>query len=86
MRLVSYSNNGHINVGVVQDDRVFDITEQYPDVMSIVYEGDSAIEKIQSSLHSNLHSVKLNEDILLSPLPKINRNIICIWLELSRAF
>lgn len=78
MKLVSYRQGSSVKVGAMQGETVVDITGQIPDMLTIVKEGKKALEKIEQFLQTNPQGEALDPKQLLSPIPKVERNIMCI--------
>lgn len=78
MKIISYLNENQICVGIVEDNEVIDVSDAFSDVLSLIKAGDDGIKEIKKILHSNSNRKILNKEHLLSPIPKLERNIICI--------
>ncbi|WP_342601856.1 fumarylacetoacetate hydrolase family protein [Peribacillus sp. FSL E2-0159] len=78
MKIISYLKENQISVGVIQDKKVIDVSAQFPDVLSIIKAGSEGIERINKILNSNPEQKVLKSENLLSPITKLERNVICV--------
>lgn len=78
MKIISYSTGNESRVGVVQDHTVIDVSHEFPDALSIIKAGREGIDKINEILCSNVERKPLKCEHLLSPIPKLERNVICV--------
>ncbi|MDR7080125.1 2-keto-4-pentenoate hydratase/2-oxohepta-3-ene-1,7-dioic acid hydratase in catechol pathway [Neobacillus niacini] len=79
MKIISYLNEkNQISVGIVQDQTVIDVSDEFPDVLSIIKAGRNGIDKINRILSSNVERRPLNREHLLPPIPKLERNVMCV--------
>lgn len=78
MKLVSYLRENKISVGVVQGEMLIDVSGEFPDVLSIIKAGKQGFQKLEKILNGNLTKIPFTSESLLSPLPELERNIICI--------
>lgn len=78
MKLISYLCGEHAKVGVVEDELVVDITEAFPDMLTIIEAGEDALKEIKKIVSSDAERVPLEKDKLLAPIPAVKRNIICV--------
>ena len=77
VKLLSYLDGNETKVGILQDNKVIDVSDEFPDVLSIIKAGSSGINQI-SRIINNAEGKSLNNEHLLSPIPKLERNIICV--------
>ena len=78
MKIISYLNENQISVGIVQDETVIDVSNEFPDVLSIIKAGRNGIDEINRILSSNVERIPLKSEHLLSPIPKLERNVMCV--------
>ena len=57
---------------------MIDVTDEFQDVLSIIKGGDEGIRRVEGILSSNAERRTLEKENLLSPIPKLTRNIICV--------
>lgn len=78
MKLVSYLDGDRIKAGIVHGEFVIDVSNEFPDTLSIVKEGNKGLEKLSRLIDSQRERVPLGQVSLLSPISQVDRNIICI--------
>ena len=78
MRLLSYHNGNQIGPGVIQDNTVIDISDEFSDVLSVIKAGNEGLERINKILHSNVERIEIKKEQLVPPIPKLERNILCV--------
>ncbi|WP_339237020.1 fumarylacetoacetate hydrolase family protein [Oceanobacillus sp. FSL W7-1281] len=78
MKIISYSNENQISVGVIKDNAIIDISSEFQDVLSIIKAGSEGLNRINQIIHSNVESREIQSEHLLSPIPKLKRNIMCV--------
>lgn len=78
MKIISYLNDNQISVGIVQDETVIDVSDKFPDVLSIIKAGRNGIDEINRVLSSNVERKPLKREHLIPPIPKLERNIMCV--------
>ncbi|KGR90150.1 hypothetical protein CD30_12910 [Ureibacillus massiliensis 4400831 = CIP 108448 = CCUG 49529] len=86
MKIITYLEENKICVGVVQEDKIIDISDEFPNVLTIIDQGDEAIQRIRSKLASKTHFRSFEKKNLLSPIPKLRRNIICVGWNYLKHF
>lgn len=86
MKLISYLCGEHAKVGVVEDELVVDITEAFPDMLTIIEAGEDALKEIKKIVSSDAERVPLEKDKLLAPIPAVKRNIICVGWNYLKHF
>ncbi|WP_216830288.1 fumarylacetoacetate hydrolase family protein [Alkalihalobacterium elongatum] len=78
MKIISYLKENRMSVGVIQDKSVIDISNVFPNVLSIIKAGREGIEEINKFLSSKPEQMVLKNEDLLPPITKLERNIICV--------
>ncbi|MCQ6276032.1 fumarylacetoacetate hydrolase family protein [Bacillus sp. V3B] len=78
MKIISYLNENKMSVGIVQDNTVIDVSNEFPDVLSLIKAGRNGIDEINRILSSNVERRPLKSKHLLPPIPKLERNIMCV--------
>jgi 2-keto-4-pentenoate hydratase/2-oxohepta-3-ene-1,7-dioic acid hydratase in catechol pathway len=78
MKLISYLHGDQICVGVVKDQMVIDVSKEFPDMLTIIKAGDKGLEEIKKVLTSNSEGRPLIRENMLAPIPRVERNIICV--------
>ncbi|MCM3568085.1 fumarylacetoacetate hydrolase family protein [Neobacillus mesonae] len=78
MKIISYLNENQINAGIVHDNTVIDVSNEFPDVLSIIKAGHNGIDRLNRILNSNVEPRPLISEHLLPPIPKLERNIMCV--------
>ncbi|GGB53306.1 2-hydroxyhepta-2,4-diene-1,7-dioate isomerase [Lentibacillus populi] len=78
MKLISYYNGNQIRAGVIQDNTVIDIGDEFSDVLSVIKAGNLGLERINKILHSDVDRREIKRERLVSPIPKLERNILCV--------
>ncbi|MBB6446220.1 fumarylacetoacetate hydrolase family protein [Bacillus benzoevorans] len=78
MKIISYLNDGKMSVGIVQNNTVFDVSDHFPDVLSIIKAGPKGMDEINRMLKLDVERKPLKSEHLLSPIPKLERNVMCV--------
>ncbi|HLR67222.1 MAG TPA: fumarylacetoacetate hydrolase family protein [Virgibacillus sp.] len=78
MKFISYYDGKCVRPGVIKDDNVVDISDEFKDVLSIVEAGNEGVEIVNKILHSKSDHKEYNKDQLVAPIPKLKRNILCV--------
>jgi 2,4-didehydro-3-deoxy-L-rhamnonate hydrolase len=78
MKIISYLNENQISVGILQDNTVIDVSNEFPDVLAIIKAGRKGIDEINRILSSNVERRPLKSEQLLPPIPKLERNVMCV--------
>lgn len=82
MKLVTFSHNGDTRLGALADSAVVDLAAQDASIPSEIYSfiaGGSAMrEKAQAVVCSGRGRIPLSAVKLEAPIPRPNRNIICV--------
>ena len=80
MRLVSYrARDRSIRPGVLLDEEIVDISDQVPDIRSLIEAGPDALDSLRKGLQNKKHRISLTSVELLAPLQKPPR-IFCVGL------
>jgi len=87
VKLISYKKNNKICVGVIENDYVFDISDEFKDMNSIVKSGQNGIDKVKKIIKNTNKYEKIDNTQLLAPISALERNIICIgWNYLEHFY
>jgi 2,4-didehydro-3-deoxy-L-rhamnonate hydrolase len=78
MKIISYLYENQVCVGIVQDQTVIDVSDTFPDVLSMIKAGSMGIAKINKILGTSIERRPLKSEHLLPPIPKLERNIMCV--------
>ncbi|MGD8584109.1 MAG: fumarylacetoacetate hydrolase family protein [Chloroflexota bacterium] len=81
MRLVTYLQNGVAQIGAVVDERVIDLSEIAPDMLSFIELGDSGLAQARAAVALAKESSPLASVRLLAPIPTPRRNVMCLGLN-----
>src|SRR5699024_10494111 len=87
MKILSYLKDNQISIGVLNGNEIININGIFPDTFTLIKEGNSGLEMIAEYIDrgnvtlDNWHDVEI-----LSPIPEIKRNIICIGWNYLRHF
>ena len=57
---------------------MIDVSEEFPDVLSIIKAGLIGLDEVNRILSSNVEQIPLKSESLLSPIPKLERNVMCV--------
>lgn len=78
MKIISYLNGNQISVGVIQNNTMIDVSDEFSDVLSVIKAGNEGLERINKILHSDVDRGEIKREQLVSPIPKLERNILCV--------
>ncbi|MFH0068171.1 fumarylacetoacetate hydrolase family protein [Peribacillus sp. NPDC056705] len=78
MKIISYLNKNQISVGIVQDNTVIDVSDEFPDVLSIIKAGRNGINEINRIISAGVERRTLKSEHILPPIPKLERNVMCV--------
>ena len=80
MRLVTFSRDGAVRIGALDQDRIVDFSAlPVPqDMLGFIAAGESALATAREALMQNGQAVPISQVKLLAPIPRPNRNIICV--------
>ncbi|KAA9027054.1 fumarylacetoacetate hydrolase family protein [Niallia endozanthoxylica] len=78
MKIISFLDDHKVSVGIVQDHTVIDVSHVFPDVLSIIKAGRNGMDEINRILGSNVERKPLSIESLVSPIPKLERNVMCV--------
>lgn len=78
MKIISYLYENQVCVGIVQDQTVIDVSDTFPDVLSMIKAGSMGIAKINKILGTSIERRPLKSERLLPPIPKLERNVMCV--------
>lgn len=78
MKLATYEYGGRVGVGAVADQKLFDLSAAYPDMLSLIASGPAALAPIRSSMARPARAIPIEQVHLLAPIPAPRRNIMCL--------
>jgi 2,4-diketo-3-deoxy-L-fuconate hydrolase len=78
MKLISFLHKDRIKVGVVQDEWVIDVSNQFPDMLTLIKAGEDGLKELKRAVEFNSDRRPLQREQLLAPIPRVERNIICV--------
>lgn len=76
MKLVSYLDEGRTRVGAVVEDGVVDLSDGYDSMLTLIEEG--SVDEVRSLAVSGEPSARVDEVVLLAPIPEPRRNLFCV--------
>lgn len=85
MRLVSFEQGDKIGVGVVQSGMVVDVSHEFPDIYTIMKEGDNGLRKLNRIVSSNTETSPISSMRLIAPIQP-TRNIMCVGWNYLKHF
>jgi 2-keto-4-pentenoate hydratase/2-oxohepta-3-ene-1,7-dioic acid hydratase in catechol pathway len=80
MRLATFEWQGSQRVGVVDDDRIADVSEVAASMLALVQGGDAALDRARSAV-GGAQRHNLDQVRLLAPFPRPAKNIFCMGLN-----
>lgn len=81
MKLITYLQNGVAQIGAVIENRVIDLSEVAPDMLSLIEMGAEGLAQAQAKIDAASDSVPLASLQLLAPIPNPRRNVMCLGLN-----
>lgn len=78
MKIITFELEGKECPGVVYKGKLINLSNYFPDVMSIIENNALALKKIKEIMVNDINLIELKKEQLLSPIPQVKRNIICI--------
>jgi 2-keto-4-pentenoate hydratase/2-oxohepta-3-ene-1,7-dioic acid hydratase in catechol pathway len=81
MKLVTYLRGSHVSIGAVDERGVIDLSALAPDMLSLIAAGPVALDRARALAASASAPVPLGSVILLAPIPRPHRNIMCLGLN-----
>jgi 2-keto-4-pentenoate hydratase/2-oxohepta-3-ene-1,7-dioic acid hydratase in catechol pathway len=81
MKLVTYLQDGVALIGAVDEDRVIDLSEVAPDMLSFIELGKVGIDQANAKVNAATEWTSLASVKLLAPIPNPRRNIMCLGLN-----
>ncbi len=81
MKLLTYLDNGVARIGAVVEDRVIDLADVAPDMITLIELGAAGLAQAQATIDSASDSMPLSGLQLLAPIPDPRRNILCLGLN-----
>src|SRR5215211_7820485 len=83
MKLITYLD-GRLRVGAVVDSRVVDLSERFDSMLSLIEEGEPALEEARSLAEKADLQAEVAELGLRAPIPHPRRNVFCMgWNYLT---
>ena len=83
MKLITYLD-GRLRVGAVVDSRVVDLSERFDSMLSLIEEGEPALEEARSLAEKADPQAEVAEVDLRAPIPHPRRNVFCMgWNYLT---
>ena len=83
MKLITYLD-GRLRVGAVVDSRVVDLSERFDSMLSLIEEGEPALEEARSLAEKADLQAEVAEVDLRAPIPHPRRNVFCMgWNYLT---
>ncbi len=80
MKLATFEHGNAQRVGVVLEDQIADVTSVAPTMLALIAGGASLLDKVRETIDKARH-LKLNEVKLLAPIPRPQKNILCLGLN-----
>ncbi|HVC79149.1 MAG TPA: fumarylacetoacetate hydrolase family protein [Chloroflexota bacterium] len=81
MRLVTYRDGDDARIGAIHGDRVIDLSDQAPDMQSLIEQGDPGTRRARAAVEAAASSRPLSEVSLLAPIPRPRKNIVCLGMN-----
>ena len=81
MKLLTYLDNGVARIGAVVEDRVIDLADVAPNMITLIELGAAGLAQAQATIDSASDSMPLSGLQLLAPIPDPRRNILCLGLN-----
>lgn len=78
MKLITYAYNDRIRPGLVEQNRVVDLSAYSQDMLGLI---ESGLDALQQQFTVTTDMPTLDEVRLLSPIPNPRRNIMCLGLN-----
>lgn len=85
MRLVSFDQDDQIKVGLVQNGMVVDVSHEFPDILSIIKEGDIGLQKLKEIASFSKETSPISNKRLVAPIQS-TRNIMCVGWNYLKHF
>ncbi len=81
MKLITYTQQGHVHIGAVQGDGVVDLTAVAPDMLTLIEMGADGLAQATAVLQTAQTAVPLHTVHLHAPIPTPRRNVMCLGLN-----
>jgi 2-keto-4-pentenoate hydratase/2-oxohepta-3-ene-1,7-dioic acid hydratase in catechol pathway len=81
MKLVTYLLGSNVSIGAVADRGVIDLSAIAPDMLSLIAAGAVGLDRARAVIASPSPVHPIDSVILLAPIPKPHRNIMCLGLN-----
>lgn len=78
MKIITFELDGKECPGVVHKGNFINLSNYFPNVMSIIENSAVALKKIKDIKINDMNLIELKKEQLLSPIPQVKRNIICL--------
>jgi 2-keto-4-pentenoate hydratase/2-oxohepta-3-ene-1,7-dioic acid hydratase in catechol pathway len=83
MKLVTYLSGSRVSIGAVDERGVIDLAAIAPDMLSLIAAGSVGLDRARAVVASvsSARNAPIESVILLAPIPKPHRNIMCLGLN-----
>lgn len=81
MKLVTYLQNGVAQIGAVVDDKIIDLSNVAPDMLSLIELGQEGLSQARAAVAAATESSPLASVKLMAPIPQPRRNVMCLGLN-----
>ncbi|MBE2197751.1 MAG: fumarylacetoacetate hydrolase family protein [Anaerolinea sp.] len=81
MKLITYTQQGHVHIGAVQGDGVVDLTAVAPNMLTLIEMGADGLAQATAVLQAEGTAVPLHTVHLRAPIPIPRRNVMCLGLN-----
>ncbi|MBP7689062.1 MAG: fumarylacetoacetate hydrolase family protein [Thermoflexales bacterium] len=81
MKLITYQHGDHAHVGAVTERGVIDLSSIVPDMLTLIEGGPAALAQARSFLTPDRPAVPIESVTLLTPIPRVRRNVMCLGLN-----
>ncbi len=78
MKLVTFEQAGRIGIGLLREDRIFDLSALAPDMVSFIELGEPGLVRAREMAGAAIDPIPLSEVRLLAPIHKPRRNAMCV--------
>jgi 2-keto-4-pentenoate hydratase/2-oxohepta-3-ene-1,7-dioic acid hydratase in catechol pathway len=78
MKLVTFEDNNKAKLGAVKGNGIVELTAVFPDMLTLIDNGDAGLAAVQAHLQSHEPTYQLDNVHLLAPIPNPRRNIMCL--------
>ncbi len=81
MKLVTFLLDGRVSLGAMDERGVIDLSAIAPDMLSLIAAGSLALDRARAVIASDLAPIPIEAIAFLAPIPKPQRNIMCLGLN-----